>query len=1082
MRSGATQGGWPGAKTGGEAIIFRQVTAYAIRAALGTLAFALVFSLTLGGILVWQVRQRPVSIAQILPLLEREIAARTGTDASAKDAFLAWDDDRHRLVIRLSQVSISGTPGTVTRLPLVDLSYRLRALARGAILPTAVVVYRPRLVLARDAEGDLTISVGSGPAAAADEEPAFDLKAMLAPLLARHDQYLDFVDIVEAEATVIDIPRGRHYRVPRLDATLERTARGLSALIDCEALIGGTTSAFTVDAAFDETPAEVRLTIAFRNVAPSLYAAEFQTLAAAKGVAVPLSGKISARLKPRDVTHIDLTDLAHADARGEILGGKGIVLAPAPLGLAYPVKGFRVKGDYDGATGQATLETLHLELEDAALSAEATASWLPHATGDTPDRTIAIKATARLTDTALNTFERYWPPGIAPPARSWLVENLKDGRVEDSRFTAEIRGKDIASLDVASFVGEATMKDASVHYLRPMPPIVGASGQIVFGLKEIEVFPETGHVGNLIIQPGGKVTFSGLDEYDQYANIDADIDGPVREALELVDQPPLRLLRDLGTIDPKAFSGNGKTHLTMRFPLLLDLRLADMTVKAKATLSDVAIKNVIPGRSLSDGALDLAVDLDSLEVAGDGKVNGVPLRLGWEEHFSGPGTRTRYTISGSIDNTGRTALGLDFIPFTAPYMHGPVIGDAVATVDRQGRMSLGVQMDLTQAAMEVPGMGWRKLQGGASSGTASIRFDRGRLIDIQQFRVMAGETLEISGSAKATDGHVRSLALREVRVGRSLLSGGLDFSANGSVDASLSGKTLDLQPLVGDGDWKAFVDDDDEGDTAPPPPTVPPVALHLSVDRVWVSAEGQMTKVAATLNRSTDNTWTGELDGDVDGGKKTTVLVRRDGDNRHLTINTEDAGALLEAFDFTKSIRGGAMTLDGTIPPHGPIVGKTRIDNFNVVKAPIVARLVSVASITGIADLLGNTGVSFWYLEAPFSLEHGIANLTEFRAAGPSFGISANGIVDTDSGGVALRGTIVPINVVNRVISDLPLIGNILGGKDGGLFAISYTITGTLDEPDVSVNPLSALVPGGVKSLFFPKGEPPATLPTAPTP
>ncbi len=1056
------------------------MTAYAIRVGLGILAFILVFVPSLGAALIWGVRQGPVSIAQVLPLLEHQVQARTGATATAKGAFLAWDGNRRRLAIRLTEVAISGTPGSVTRLPLVDLSYRLRALLRGMILPTAVSIYNPRLVLTRGSEGDLTLSLGShgdaatAPAAATDaaSRPAFDLRTVLAPLMAPGVRHLDFVDIVAAEATVVDIPQGRHYGIPRLDAGFERTADGLAAQLNFATQIGGVDSAFAVDAAFDLTPAEVRLNAAFDNVVPGLFAAEFSTLAAAKGIDVPISGRISARLRPEDITRIDLADLAKAEARGEFVGGEGSVAAPAPLGLTYPVKGFRLKGDYDGRAGQASLETLHLDLTDAAISAQASASWVPSpAEDDAAGHAIVLKSTLRLTDTALDSFERYWPEGIAPPARSWLVENLRDGRVEEARFDAELRGKDLASLDISTFAGEGRIKDASVHYLRPMPPIVGASGRVVFGLKEIDVFPETGHVGDIVVRPGGRVRFTGLDEYDQYADIDADIEGPLRDSLELLDHEPLKLLRGLGTVDPKAISGVGKTHLTMRFPLLLDLRLVDMTVQAKAALSEVTIKNVIPRRTLTEGVLNLAVDLDGLEVSGDGKVNGVPLRLGWEERFSGPGSRTRYTISGSIDDAGRTALGLDFIPFTAPYMRGPIGGDAVATVDQQGRMSLGAQLDLTQAAMEVPGMGWRKLQGGPASGTASIRFDKGRLRDIQQFRILAGDTLEVSGSAKAAaDGRVSSLTFREIKLGRSRLTGGMTFAADGRVDASLTGEILDLQPLVGEGGWKAFVDDDEEGDK---PETVPPLTLALSADRVWVSAEGRMTGMTAALHRAADNTWSGEMTGRVDGDKTAVIDVRRDGEVRRLSVTSNDAGALLTAFDFTKSIKGGAMTLEGVIPKDGPIVGKARIDNFSVVKAPILARLVSVASITGIADLLNGAGVSFWYLDAPFSLEHGIATLSEFRATGPSFGITTNGIVNTDTDAVSLRGAIIPFNVVNQVITDIPLIGQILGGKNGGLFAMNYTIAGTLDDPDVSVNPLSALVPGGVQSLFFPKETPP---------
>jgi hypothetical protein len=50
----------------------------------------------------------------------------------------------------------------------------------------------------------------------------------------------------------------------------------------------------------------------------------------------------------------------------------------------------------------------------------------------------------------------------------------------------------------------------------------------------------------------------------------------------------------------------------------------------------------------------------------------------------------------------------------------------------------------------------------------------------------------------------------------------------------------------------------------------------------------------------------------------------------------------------------------------------------------------------------------------------------------------------------------------------------LLGGEGQGLFAANYQVTGSAADPQVSVNPLSALAPGFLRRLFQPNfGLPP---------
>jgi hypothetical protein len=128
---------------------------------------------------------------------------------------------------------------------------------------------------------------------------------------------------------------------------------------------------------------------------------------------------------------------------------------------------------------------------------------------------------------------------------------------------------------------------------------------------------------------------------------------------------------------------------------------------------------------------------------------------------------------------------------------------------------------------------------------------------------------------------------------------------------------------------------------------------------------------------------------------------------------------------------------------------------------------LAVASVTGIPELLTGDGIAFDNLTANFERTRETTELTEGRAAGLALGLTAAGKIDRLDGALDLSGTIVPIYSASRIVGAIPLVGNLLtGGEGGGLFAWTYTVKGPPATAEVSVNPLSILAPGLLRSLF----------------
>jgi hypothetical protein len=155
--------------------------------------------------------------------------------------------------------------------------------------------------------------------------------------------------------------------------------------------------------------------------------------------------------------------------------------------------------------------------------------------------------------------------------------------------------------------------------------------------------------------------------------------------------------------------------------------------------------------------------------------------------------------------------------------------------------------------------------------------------------------------------------------------------------------------------------------------------------------------------------------------------------------------------------------------------------NVRLVRAPMLAQILTMGSLRGMADTLNGEGISFSRVIAPMRLRGSRLTIPDARAGGGSLGLTGKGFVDLDRRSMDLSGAIAPGYGLNSMIGSVPLVGQLLVSKRGeGVFGVTYTAKGPFAAPKVSVNPFSLAAPGILRRMF--EGRPSAERDDAPRP
>lgn len=643
-----------------------------------------------------------------------------------------------------------------------------------------------------------------------------------------------------------------------------------------------------------------------------------------------------------------------------------------------------------------------------------------------------------------------WPVTLGDGGRRFVTDKIESviasnvkgelSLARDSFAEGYLRDEDLSlTFDV---------RDGNVNILHDLPNVTSASGSGKLTGNGIRIVLTDGEFGGWDLSEGA-VDFPAFNPVGEDIRIFAKGSGPAQRMMNVLSNSRLD-----EALSPERVSGLGEATFEMFRPARSHVPMENIRFMAIAHISDAGLKSAALGQDITNGRVDVNVDQFGLTVSGHGDLGASPVQFTWRDAFNDGNQPANLSATAVVTPDVLNEFGL----LGRAYLTGEVPLEMQAKVGRAGVLSADTSLDLTLARLDISEIGWIKPSG--EEARASVQYKN-------EGTGFTSDVLYTSGDARLEgtftlneNSRLERVSLKRAYMADKVdVSGALTRTEQGAIVIALNGPYLDLSgamPGVG------VVSANEKQDGTAMTVTANVEAVTLRPGLVMRNANIELETNNAGIRAFSA---TGNAD---DGSDLSAKFKRNDKGDAKIHIESGDAGFFTLAFLEADFIDGGKLLLDGTLYADSrPAKFNLAVTDGRLRDAPFLTQILSLGSLRGLADTLGGEGVLFSRIDVPFTLVDGRYVVKGAKAQGPALGLTANGHFGGEDGEVVFDGVLVPSFGMNSALGGIPIIGDLVVGRDGeGIFSLTYAIRGTLEKANVSVNPLSALAPGVIRRIF----------------
>lgn len=991
------------------------------------------------GALFYKISNTPLILDDYKPYIREKLSdVLGGIDVDFDHAVLRWKKINKPFYISVQNLKITDPSFSdiSAEVPKAHIKLNPLLLLQGQFIPSSLEVFEPKI----------SIHVGQKAGHVALSHENAKMGEILESLLSflNHPKSLLLIKnfhVTNAKTHIEGLPDSYSFlKESRTNLTVSRDHPKTKIVFALQS--NGTT--LNLDAIFDREEKLWQIALAYEGL-PLVYQGPLE------------NGQKKADLYRLQTSgSVQLEWLAHKglqQAHVALKGESGVIEAPTFFDKNLPLEDVNFDATYK--EGKAQLNNLSFKVGESAVVVRGEGGGLDDG------RELDFSLTAEARGILLRELQHLWPLGLAPVPRDWVTRNIKVGKVPYADLN--IKGRIIdpfhdLQLTLERLDGKIDIAGAGVDYLKGMPHATNVSGQALYDQKNFHILVQKGECHGQKITKGD-ILITKMDERDQDIAIDLNLEGNFRNALELIDFEPLRYASEM-KLKTDTAQGYSKTHLKLDFPLETTVTLKQVKVDIKSILQHVRFEapiQILP-INISAGDFSIVVNQDRLLLKGDSMLNQSKAHITWQRNFLASNTlKNKLEVMCDFDAKLWAHLGLEKIGTfegTSP-LH--LVYD-----DFTNSANLHLKMNTAPVYMRVFGVS--KEKGVPGHVAVGALFKQGQLSLIKQFECVAGDTIALHGSAEFMSGQVlpNKINVDSFKLGKTKIKPKFKLKKNKTYQLTIDGGILDLESILDQLEQDTNAQNFKENFDA-----------NVKLDELYILGERPLKKVELKMSMVDGLVRQLNMRGyfSITQTPRALFVIINEPNPRErvFEMTTNHFGELMQSLGISDRLLRGRLAIKATHDnqPKSTWNGRFKIYDFNLKDPPVLGQLLSLAFPTDFMDLLSDKGMPFSSFSARFKYKPDGLVITDGRAKGSSLGLTVSGNIATKTKELKLHGTVIPAYFLNTLIAKIPLLGEVItGGKDEGLFGVTYTITGVYEKPDIQVNPLSAFAPGLIRKIF----------------
>ncbi|MBV7379436.1 DUF3971 domain-containing protein [Maritimibacter dapengensis] len=643
----------------------------------------------------------------------------------------------------------------------------------------------------------------------------------------------------------------------------------------------------------------------------------------------------------------------------------------------------------------------------------------------------------------VDELKSVWPKPVSANARKWVFDRTESGTIRDVHMA--LRGP---NLQDASLVIGGRLSDGTVKVLPTLPSARKASGYLSLSDREMVVHVEAGEfpspAGDAVDASGTTFTIPDVTQKPGRGVVDLRLAGPVHAGLGLLNLPPIRALDGTG-FGTDVVAGKFDAEGTARFPLLKDLPANEIEYDVAGHLVDVETEKIVPGSVLTADNLSFKADPQSVTIWGPGKIGDSAVTATWTQPFGKDAAQAGSSVTGRVALS--SSLSDEFGLGIGEMISGSTPTSFVLDLVPGEPPKLTALSKLEGLGITIPQVGYRKSPDSSGNLTASAIL--GPQPEVTDFRLVAPGLTALGDITTREGGGLDRVRMSRVKLGN-WLNAPVTLTGRG-------GQPMSIDVLGGLADLRqAGFDTGGGGSLGAGGPSQP---LSIRLKRLDIAEGIVLHNFRGAFDLA--GGLSGDFTAQVEGGIPIEGTVIQTARGAAYRITSKDGGRTLKGLGvFAKAQAGQLEVVLVPTGEPGTFEGDMLLTNTRLVDAPAMAEMLAAISVVGLIDQLDGKGIFFSEVKGRFRLSPKRVTLYESSAISSSIGLSLDGYYNLDSNTLDMQGVLSPFYLINS-------IGRVLSARDGeGLLGFSFTLTGPDSNPNVGLNPLSALTPGFLREIF----------------